>query len=511
NIVTLYGDSEPIGEDEGRKKLSFNANWKFIKQDVEGAQDPQYDDSEWVTVSTPHTFNDVDTFDKFMEGGHNGERSMYTGKTWYRKHFTIDEKDKNKKVFIEFEAARQAADVYINGSKLEGKSENGFIPFGYDLTPYLNYGNKENVLAVMVDNSFPYKAEGTDDVLSWHDSHWHPTHGGLYRNVYMTITDKLHVTLPLYSFLKTQGTYVYASNITKDAADVTVDAEVYNEYDSAKTVEYVVEIVDREGNIVLTMNDIKELASGEKSIFSHTATLANPHRWSPDYPYLYKVVTKLKMDNKIVDEYDTTLGVRTFEFTNDQGFFINGNHLKLQGWGQKATNEWAGLGAAYPDWMHDYVLKMMKDAGGNFIRWGHVAGSPTQISVSDKYGILTLQPGVDGEGSTVGGVYSDTAYEVRSDAFRDMIIYYRNHPSIISWEGGNQSVPEKEAQTLKALVQEWDPHGERNYAHRRSDNTMGKYIDVSIGTEGSWELKNLGLPVVEGEFNREEAARRVWD
>lgn len=496
---------------DARVKFNFNADWKFIKEDVKGAEEPDFDDSDWETVSTPHSFNDVDTFDNFMEGGHNGERSMYTGKTWYRKHFKIDEKYKDKKVFIEFEAARQTADVYINGTKLEEKNENGFIPFGYDLTPYLHTGDKENVLAVMVDNTFPYKADGTDDVLSWHDSHWHPTHGGLYRNVYLHVTDKLHVTLPLYSFLETQGTYVYASNITKETADVTVEAEVFNEYDTPKPVEYIVEIEDREGNVVLSMNDNKEIAAGEKYIFSKTGTLEDPHRWSPEYPYLYKAITKLQVAGKVVDVYETPLGIRTSQFTNDQGFFINGRHVKLQGWGQRPTNEWAGLASAYPDWMHDFTIKMMKDAGANFIRWGHSAGAPVAIESADKYGMITLQPGVDGEGSTVGGVYSDVAYEIRADAFRDMIIYFRNNPSILMWELGNQSVPEEEARTLKEQAETWDPHGERVLASRRSDSTMGKFIDVSIGTEGSWELKGSGKPVVEGEYNREEAARRVWD
>ncbi|MBS4208851.1 sugar-binding domain-containing protein [Bacillus sp. FJAT-50079] len=503
--------SEKAKKDQPRLKSNFNAAWKFIKKDIKDAYEPSFNDSTWETVSTPHTFNDIDTFDNFMEGGHNGERNMYTGKSWYRKQFKIKEKYKDKKVFIEFEAVRQTADVYINGVKLAGKCENGFIPFGYDLTPHLYFGDQENLIAVMVDNTFPYKSEGTDDVLSWHDSHWHPTHGGLYRNVYLAITDKLHITLPLYSFLESQGTYVHTSNITKDSADVTVEAEVFNEDSRSKFVDYIVEVVDRMGKVVLTMRDQKKVEAGEKFVFATTETLKNPHRWSPDYPYVYKVVTKLKVENKIVDEYVTPLGIRTFEFTNDQGFFINGRQMKLKGWGQKATNEWAGLGAAYPDWMHDHVIKLMKDAGGNFIRWGHVAGSPTHLKVADKYGMITLQPGVDGEGSTVGGVYSDVAYKIRASAFRDMVIYYRNHPSILSWEGGNQSVPVAEAETLKEIVQEWDRHGGRNYAHRRSDAAMDKFIDLSIGTEGSWELKGSGHPVVEGEYNREEAPRRVWD
>ena len=493
------------------KKLNFNTAWKFIKEDIKAAKEPHFDDSNWENVSLPHTFNETDTFDNFMEGGHNGERGMFTGKTWYRKHFTLDEKDKDKKVFIEFEGVRQAAEVYINGTKLDGKSENGFIPFGHDLTPFVKFGNDENILSIMVDNTFPYKAEGTDDILSWHDSHWHPTHGGIYRNVYLHIKDKLHITLPLYSFLKTQGMYVYASDIQGDQATVTVESEVVNEHEHAKSVTCISEVLDTQGQVVLNLTETKTVASGSKVIFYSTGLLKSPHRWSPQYPYVYTVRTTLHSEETMTDTSETPLGIRTFEFTNDQGFFINGQPVKLKGWGQRPTNEWAGLGAAFPNWLHGHILQLMKEAGGNFIRWGHSAGAPIDVEAADTYGLITIQPGVDGEGSTVGGVYSDVAYHIRAEAFRDMIIYFRNHPSILVWEGGNQSVPDQEAQTLKSIADTWDPNGMRAYAHRRSDLTMAKYIDVSIGTEGSWELKSKGKPVIEGEYNREEAARRVWD
>jgi beta-galactosidase len=492
-------------------QLNFNQGWKFIKEDNKDAIKPEFDDSNWESVSTPHTFNDIDTFDNFMEGGHNGERGMFTGKTWYRKHFKLDQNHDDKKVFIQFEGIRQAADVFINGIKLEGKSENGFIPLGYDLTPYLHFGNDENILAVMVDNTFPYKAEGTDDILSWHDSHWHPTHGGIWRNVYLHIKDKLHITLPLYSFLKTQGTYVYATEIEHDAAKVTVCAEVMNGYTEAKKVGFLAEVLNNEGEIILTLTDSMVVEAGEKFIFQTTGNLKHPHRWSPAHPYIYTIRSKLVVDGRTMDVYDTPLGIRTFEFTNNQGFFINGQPLKLKGWGQRPTNEWAGLGAAYPNWMHGFIFQLMKEAGANMIRWGHSTGSPVDIELADKYGLITIQPGVDGEGSTVGGFYSDVSYKIRAEAYRDMIIYYRNHPSILIWEGGNQSVPEQEAQTLKSLTDTWDPHGNRAYAHRRCDLTMAKFVDVSIGTEGSWELKSKGKPIVEGEYNREEAPRRVWD
>ena len=547
--------SEPSESDAVREVFNFNTGWKFSKgvgkdnnesevaskdvvviPETEKPYEVDYEMGEnWSDVSLPHTYNDIDTFDNFMEeeGSHHGERSMYTGTAWYKKNFTVPEEYRDKKVFLEFEAARQAAHIYINGQLLEGVSENGFIPFGYDLTPYLKFG-QENQITVMVDNSFPYYAEGTTDALSWHDSHWHPTHGGLYRNANLYVTDKLHVTLPLYSFLETQGVYVYTSDESEESATVHIETEIQNEYDEPKTFQYAAQILDMdESEVTLVQSENVTLAPGETTQVKLTAEVEDPLLWSDEYPYLYSLMSQILVDGEKVDEEETTFGIRVFRFTNDFGMYLNENYTKLHGWGQKSTNEWAGLGAAYPDWMHEFVIQLMKDGGGNFIRWGHTAGSPTQIELSDKLGLIVEQPGVDGEGSTVGGVYSDTAYEVRKNAFRDMLIYYRNSPSIFMWELGNQSMPDKEAKALSDLVAQYDHHGKGNEprenagsydettpssqrvtAVRRGNSTMAKYVDVGITTEGSGGMNTAAMgnkPEVEGEYNREEARRGVWD
>lgn len=550
--------NKPVETIDGRQEFNFNTGWMFAKgvgkENSESEVKPQVDvvvipkdekpyemdyamGDEWESVSLPHTYNDVDTFDNFMEeeGSHHGERSMYTGTAWYKKEFSVPMSYADKKVFLEFEAARQAAHVYLNGQLLDGVSENGFIPFGYDLTPYLKFG-ETNQITVMVDNSFPYYAEGTaEDILSWHDSHWHPTHGGLYRNANLFVTDKLHVTLPLYSFLETQGTYVYTEDETEESAGVFIETEVKNDYEEAKTFTCTAEVLDMDGGSEASVTSEQiTLQPGESTVAKLNTLVHEPIFWSDQYPYLYQVRTAVLLDDEEVDASMTPLGIRVFRFTNDYGMYLNEHYTKLQGWGQKSTNEWAGLGAAYPDWMHDYVIRLMKDAGGNFIRWGHTAGSPTQIELSDKYGLVVEQPGVDGEGSTVGGQYSDTAYRVRKDAFRDMIIYYRNNPSILMWELGNQSMPDKEAAALSEIVATYDHHGksadeaklnsgsyddteissQRLTSVRRGNTTMAKYVDVGITTEGSGGMNTDSMgrkPEVEGEYNREEARRGVWD
>jgi beta-galactosidase len=146
----------------------------------------------------------------------------------------------------------------------------------------------------------------------------------------------------------------------------------------------------------------------------------------------------------------------------------------------------------------------MKQAGGNFIRWGHAAAGPAQINAGDRLGLVTLQPGTDGESDTV-----KAAWKLRAMAFRDMIIYFRNHPSILIWEGGNQKVSREHAAELRGYMDHYDPHGGRAYAHRRADQVTAAFMDIGVGTEGGREIARL--PVVEGEYDREESPRRVWD
>ncbi|MEY2428702.1 MAG: beta-galactosidase, partial [Verrucomicrobiota bacterium] len=215
-------------------------------------------------------------------------------------------------------------------------------------------------------------------------------------------------------------------------------------------------------------------------------------------------VCSLRVGSETIDSCEIPCGIRIVRWEAQTGLYLNGHHLKLYGWGQKPTDEWPGLGAAQPDWMHFFTLQLMKEAGGNFVRWGHCAGAPVSIAAADRLGLITDQPGVDGESDTRGA-----AWAIRASAFRDTIIYYRNHPSILLWEGGNQKVSRDHARELREHMDKYDPHGGRAYTHRRADETTAEFMDVALGTEGGREIARL--PVVEGEYDREESPRRVWD
>ncbi|MBD5780044.1 DUF4982 domain-containing protein [Pelagicoccus sp. NFK12] len=499
---SLSASGQDLGE---RVKYNFNPEWKFIKADAGEAQQVNFDDSRWSTVSVPHTFNDIDTFDDMSEGRHNGESNQWRGTVWYRKHFRLPKSDEGKAVFIEFESVRQVADVYINGVHL-GQNRTGFLPFGYELTEYLNYGDESNVIAVKANNDRGDHFR-KNDPLVWHHEHWHPNHGGIYRNVFLHVMDPLHITLPLYDNLETVGTYVFTENVSETSADVTVEAEVMNNHGKKQSVTFIAEIIDADGNVVETVTDQKKLAAKAKHTFSVSGSVANPKRWYPRHPYLYKVVTQLKVDNQIVDGYETPLGIRSFEFNNETGFWINGESDKLTGWGQKPTNSWAGLGAALPDWLRDFTFRLMDEAGGNFIRWGHCAGSPAEAHMADKYGFVTLMPGISGESQDDG-----ETWDIRIAGFRDTVIYYRNHPSIFIWEGGNWAESASNYQDILDVIAKYDPNGKRLMGNRRADVKLESedYVTIEIGTEG-WEREYPHLPLIESEYCRDEAPRRVWD
>jgi beta-galactosidase len=491
---------------EERLTLNFNSDWKFLKSDPAAASSPDFNDADWAVVSAPHTYNDTDTFDDWSPLGHIGETNQWVGRAWYRKSFTLPETFTGKRVYLEFEAVRQVAEVYLNGHAL-GTNRTGFIPFGFDLTPHLRFDGAPNLLAVMADNRFTMEIDMGKIALTelpWHSPHWHPAHGGIYRNVFLHVADPLHISLPLYSNLKTAGPYVYCTDISGRSVMVHCEIPVQNGRRKRERVEAQMELLDQTGKPLLLLKESHTVAAGGRQLVKLSGRLENPQMWETDYPYIYRAVCRLKQRGETIDSSEVPLGIRTTRWDVNSGFAINGRQVKLQGWGQKPTSEWPGLGAAHPDWMHHFTLNLMKEAGGNLVRWGHCAGAPADIASADQLGLIVFQPGLDGEGDARG-----EAWQLRSAAFRDMIVYYRNNPSIVLWEGGNQKVTREHAQELRAHMATWDPHGGRAYAHRRADETTGEFMDVDIGTEGGRQVPRL--PVVEGEYNREESPRRVWD
>ncbi len=192
-------------------------------------------------------------------------RDLPTGIAWYRKHFKLPRDALGKKVFLEFEGIRQAGDFYLNG-KFVGRSENGVMAFGFDITNVAKAAPKENVLAARIDNSWDYRERASNTKFEWADRNFYANYGGINKNVYLHLTDKLHQMLPLYSNLGTTGLYVYAQDfdLPGQSARVTAEAQVKNEYAEPKTVSYRVSIQDMDGNTVKVIEGGTETIAREK-------------------------------------------------------------------------------------------------------------------------------------------------------------------------------------------------------------------------------------------------------
>lgn len=514
-----------------RVTLNLNPDWKFTRDDPAGASTPAFNDRRWSDISIPHSDNVTDLFyDDAFSSGLN-EKNPWGGRTWYRKTFVLPRSSEGKRVFVEFEAVRQVAEVYLNG-KLLGTSKTGFIPFGFDLTPYVQFG-KTNVLAVMCDNRFVKLPEGYEitssatgkslsikpkvdstipetvaelqaDQISWNSLFRLSTDGGIFRNVRLLVMDPLHISLPLYSFLQTAGPYVYASDISAESARINLEVPIENSRSTGEKVELAAEVIDRNGATVLAMRHEVQVVAGASANFNLSGILPKPELWGTGYPYLYRVVCRLRVNGQSIDNTEIPLGIRSIKWTNDKGLFVNGHREKLHGWFQKSTDEWTGLGAAQPDWLHFYTLNLMKEAGGNWVRWGYCAAGPEMITACDQLGLMVEQPGVDGGADADGALW-----KLRASAFRDMIIYYRNHPSILVWEGGSEKLAREQVSELQAFVKAYDPHGGRAYAQADGDRNDTNSMDMSLVSEDGADSKKL--PVIEGGYDQQISPRRIWD
>lgn len=243
-----------------RQKLNFNADWLLAVGDVAQAAEPDYDDTVWQPVTLPYAFNGDEAFRKDIV-------DLTDTVCWYRKAFVVERSAlRDRKIFIEFEGARQGADVWLNGQRV-GFSDNGVMAFGFDLTPCIREGR--NVLAVRCDNSWTYRDRTLNSRYQWNDRNFNANYGGLPKNVWLHVTGKLYQTLPLYSNLGTTGTYVYATDfdIVKRYATIHAESEVRNEDTKARTFRMEMLVRDAEGKMkIFTASAPVTLQPDRKSV-----------------------------------------------------------------------------------------------------------------------------------------------------------------------------------------------------------------------------------------------------
>ncbi len=426
----------------------------------------------------------MDSFRTLISHG-RGDRGVWQGTAWYRKHFKLP--GAAAKVFLEFEGMRQAGEIFLNGKSV-GLSENGVTAYGVDLTDKVKWG-AENILAVHVDNRGDYAERGTGARFEWNVNDFNPNYGGINRHVRLYVTGPIYQTLPLYDGLKTTGVAIYPTNIAVHdrTADVTVESQVHNASTEKAAVSLAVVVVDKEGGVRARFQaDAVDLAAGTTTVLKATGSLKEARFWSVDDPYLYDVYTLLTVGSKVVDVNKVTTGFRKTEFKGGAGrggVYLNDEFVYLKGFAQRASNEWAGLGQAYPDWMHDLTAEMIRADHGNYIRWMHVTPQKVDVDSCDRFGIVQVAPAGDKEKAVQG-----RQWQQRLEVMTASMVYLRNSPSVLFWEAGNNGIPaEAQLKQMVELERKWDPNGGRVIGCRTLNDPgttpIAEYFGVMVGQD----------------------------
>ena len=477
-----------------REKYNFNSDWLLKVGDFPAAKAPGFNDRGWQKVTLPHAFNEDEAFKVDIH-------VLTDTVMWYRKHFVLPKETKGKKVFIEFEGARQGVDVYVNG-KMVGQHENGVMAFGFDLTPYVRPG--ANVIAVRVDNNWDYAERSTGVKYQWSNKNFNANYGGLPKNVWLHVTDKFYQTLPLYSNLGTTGVYIYAADIRVAArtALLHAESEVRNETGKPQTAEYRVALIDRDGTVLKTFGSAPvTVAAGATATLCAEAPVEGLHFWSWGYGYLYDVKTCLVVDGKVVAEVTTRTGFRKTRFAEGK-IWINDRVLQVKGFAQRTSNEWPALGMSVPAWLSDYSNGLMVEQNANTVRWMHVTPWKQDVESCDRVGLMMSMQAGDAEKDCFG-----QQWEQRKELMRDAIIYNRNNPSIIYYECGNKSISREHMLEMREIRDQYDFYGGRAIGSRE----MLDIREAEYGGEMLYINKSAHSPMWAMEYCRDEALRKYWD
>lgn len=392
----------------------FDEDWQFTLNDSVKMSWFGYNDKTWRTLDLPHDWAVEGDFMATAPSGASGG-ALPGGIGWYRKHFNVNKADKGKKLFIDFDGVYMNAKVWINGHEL-GQRPYGYSSFRYDLTPHLNYGG-DNVVAVRVDNS------------DQPNSRWY-SGCGIYRHVYLVNTDNIHVSH--------WGTWINAEVQASGAAVFKLDVELDNETGRAKRVTVVNTLLDASGKAVGSSSSaVKLLAGASRKVVSQSLMLKNPQLWSVERPYIYKVRTQVKVGGKVVDEYYTNTGVRSFRFDAEKGFFLNGKNMKINGVCQH--HDMGCLGAAVNEDALYRQLKMLRDMGANAVRCSHNPPAPELLNMCDTMGLIVMDESFDmWHRRKTKNDYARFFDKWAERDLTDLVRRDRNHPSILMWSIGNE-------------------------------------------------------------------------
>lgn len=392
----------------------FNKNWNFKLGDYPTAIESNFNTTDWRIVQLPHDWSIEGAFNK-DNPTKQAQAFLPAGKGWYRKTFTLPENWKNKTVSIEFDGVFKNSEVFINGHSL-GIRPNGYISFAYELSQYLHFGKQENVIAIKVDN----------DVQP--NSRWY-TGSGIYRNVRLVASEKLHV--------ERWGTYVTTPTVTKEKALIEYEIDVKNGLGTNKIIKLVSSILDNKNVEVAKAESDANIPAISTLKVIQNMDVDNPILWSIENPYLYKIITKVYEGSTLVDNYETPLGFRFFNFDAVKGFSLNGVPTKILGVCLHHDN--GALGAVENIHAVKRKLKILKEMGTNAIRMAHNPHSLEMMQLCDEMGFIVQAEFTDvWKKKKVTNDYHKDWDAWHKQDLEDFIKRDRNHPSVMMWSIGNE-------------------------------------------------------------------------
>ena len=407
------------------RENNFNDGWKFYLGTSSTAQNVNFDDSGWKSVTLPHDFS---ISQSYITSGEAESGFLPGGTGWYRKTFTLPEADAGKSVVLNFDGVYSDAYVYVNGT-LVGEHHYGYTSFAFDISEYLTCdGATENVVAVKAVNTVP-------------SSRWY-SGSGIYRDVTLIVTNPVHVDL--------NGTYVTTPNISSGNGTVSAAVDVVNDSDASASVTVTNTVVETGDSASTTVT----VGAGASVTATASPVVSSPKLWSPNSPTLYTLRTELSVDGTVVDTYDTTFGFRWFSF-DSAGFHLNGGNLKLNG--VCLHHDQGALGsAAYYDAMYRQ-LSIMKDMGVNAVRTSHNPADEDFIDICNQLGLLVVEEAFDGWSvakngnsydfaryfstnlSSSNGIYGGSSSMTWAEfSIKSMVKRDRNDPAVILWSLGNE-------------------------------------------------------------------------
>jgi beta-galactosidase len=440
----------------------FNEGWKFIRDSlpngqaglpankavVTGAEQPGYDDSQWMTLDLPHDWSIADLpgedrqdqvgpFSKSSPGA-TATGYVMGGTAWYRKHFKLHKADAGKTIVLRFDGVYMESEVWVNG-KPAGNHVYGYTPFWFDITALLNKTGEDNVIAVKVNNT-------------GRNSRWY-SGSGICRNVHLTVTDPVHVSV--------WGVHVTTSEISAKAANinlaVTVQNDAEKDVDARVTMRIIAPGTENAGKVEGNLR----IVAREKAVFNQQVTINKPVLWSLSSPGLYRAEVTIEAGGRITDRFTQSFGIRSVEVSAEKGFLLNGEPLELKGGCMHHDN--GLLGSAAFDRAEERRVEIMKANGFNAIRTSHNPPSEAFLNACDRLGMLVIDETFDmWERPKNPQDYHRFFKEWWKKDVEAMILRDRNHPCIIFWSIGNEINERADtsgiriARSLISFIQQFD-------------------------------------------------------